>query len=304
MGGGDWKFGWGPQDDAQSVEAIHAAIDAGVNWIDTAAIYGHGHSEKVVARAIKDRRPELIIATKCGRIWEGDSREIGKCLRRDSVLREVDASLLRLEIDQIDLYQIHWPEPDQEVEEGWSAVGELIKAGKVRFGGVCNFNLAQLKRAQVIHPITTLQPPYSMLKRDIEPEIAPWCLENGVGIIAYSPMQAGLLTGKFTAKRAASLPENDWRKRSPFFQEPELPENLKVVERLRPIAVELGISVAQLSLAWVLRLPGMTAAIAGARGPEQIKETVQAGEIKLSAEVIERIEGILCDRESASSGFR
>jgi aryl-alcohol dehydrogenase-like predicted oxidoreductase len=304
MGGGDWKFGWGPQDDAQSVEAIHAAIDAGVNWIDTAAIYGHGHSEKVVAQAVKDRRAEVVIATKCGRVWEGDSREIGKSLRRDSVLREVDASLLRLGIDQIDLYQIHWPEPDEQVEEGWSAVGELIETGKVRFGGVCNFNLAQLQRAQSIHPITTLQPPYSMLKRDIEPEIAPWCLEKGVGIIAYSPMQAGLLTGKFTAERAAALPENDWRKRSPFFQEPELSENLKVVERLLPIAGELGISVAQLSLAWVLRLPAMTAAIAGARGPQQIKETVRAGEIKLSVEVIERIEGILCDRESALSGSR
>jgi aryl-alcohol dehydrogenase-like predicted oxidoreductase len=203
MGGGEWKFGWGPQDDAQSVQAVHAALDAGINWIDTAAIYGHGHAEEVVARAIKDRREEVVVATKCGRVWEGDSREIGKCLRRSSIFGEVDASLLRLGIDQIDLYQIHWPEPDEEVEEGWSAVGELIRSGKVRFGGVCNFNLAQLKRAQVIHPITTLQPPYSMLKRDIEPEIAPWCLENRVGIIAYSPMQAGLTINGYISELIA-----------------------------------------------------------------------------------------------------
>lgn len=304
MGGGEWKFGWGSQDDQESVQAIHAAIDAGINWIDTAAIYGHGHSERVVAQAIKDRREELVIATKCGRVWVNDSREIGKCLRRDSIFREVEASLQRLEIDVIDLYQLHWPEPDEEVEEGWSAIRELIEAGKVRFGGVCNFSLEQLKRAQAIHPITTLQPPYSMLKRDIEPEIVPWCEANHVGIIAYSPMQAGLLTGKFSAERAAALPENDWRKRSPFFMEPALSENLKVVERLRPIADDLGISVAQLSLAWVLRLPAMTAAIAGARGPQQIKETVQAGEIELTTDTIGRIEAVLRDRESALSGSR
>jgi len=299
MGGGEWKFGWGAQDDAQSVEAIHAGIDAGINWIDTAAIYGHGHSEKVVAQAIKDRRPDLVIATKCGRVWEGDSREIGKSLRRESIFREVEASLQRLRIEVIDLYQLHWPEPDEQVEEGWSAIGELIKAGKVRFGGVCNFSIEQLKRAQAIHPITTLQPPYSMLKRDIEPEIVPWCEANHVGIVAYSPMQAGLLTGKFTVERAAALPENDWRKRSPFFTKPQLAENLKAVERLRPVAAELGVSLAQLSLAWVLRLPGMTAAIAGARGPRQIEETVQAGDMVLSAAAIEKIEGILRDRESA-----
>ena len=184
MGGGDWKFGWGIQDDSESIRAIHAGLDAGINWIDTAAIYGHGHAERIVGQAIKGRRSELVIATKCGRVWEGDSREIGKCLRRDSIRHEIDASLLRLGIDEIDLYQLHWPEPDEEIEEGWATVAELIDAGKVRFGGVCNFDLEQLKRAQAIHPITTLQPPYSMLKRDIEPEIAPWCAANNIGIIA------------------------------------------------------------------------------------------------------------------------
>lgn len=304
MGGGEWKFGWGSQDDQQSIHAIHAAIDAGINWIDTAAIYGHGHAEEIVAQAIQDRRKDLVIATKCGRVWEGDSREIGKCLRRESVFREVDASLLRLGIDEIDLYQLHWPEPDEEVEEGWAAVGELIEAGKVRFGGVCNFSLEQLKRASAIRPITTLQPPYSMLKRDIESEIVPWCEENNVGIISYSPMQAGLLTGKFTVERAAALAENDWRKRSPFFIEPGLSENLNVVERLRPIAADLGVTVAQLSLAWVLRLPAMTAAIAGARSPRQIEETVQAGNLELPAEAIEKIGGILADREAGLTDSR
>ncbi|MBI1178596.1 aldo/keto reductase [bacterium] len=298
MGGGDWKFGWGAQDDQKSIAAVRAAVEAGINWIDTAAIYGHGHSEKVVGQAIKERRNDLIIATKCGRVWAGESREIGKCLRRESIFREVENSLTRLQIDVIDLYQIHWPEPDDEVEEGWSAVGDLIKAGKVRFGGVCNFNLAQLKRAQAIHPITSLQPPYSMLKRDIEPEIIPWCAENNVGIVAYSPMQAGLLTGRFTKERAAALPENDWRKRSPFFQEPQLSANLRVAEGLMPIADRMSIAVSQLALAWVLRLPAVTAAIAGARDPRQIQETARAGDVELSPEVIEEIEKLLRQRES------
>lgn len=297
MGGGDWKFGWGAQDDQASIAAIHAALEAGINWIDTAAIYGHGHSERVVGEAIKDRRNDVIIATKCGRVWEGDSREIGKSLRRESILREVEASLARLQIEVIDLYQLHWPEPDEQIEEGWAAVAELIKAGKVRFGGVCNFNLAQLKRAQSIHPITSLQPPYSMLKRDIEPAIVPWCAANHVGIVAYSPMQAGLLTGRFTAARAAALPENDWRKRSPFFQEPQLSANLRVVERLTPIAARLGLTVSQLALAWVLRLPAMTAAIAGARDPQQIQETARAGSAALTLAVVDEIEVILKLRE-------
>ena len=293
MGGGDWKFGWGAQDDQASIAAIHAALEAGINWIDTAAIYGHGHSERIVGEAIKDRRKDVIIATKCGRVWEGDSREIGKSLRRESIFREVEASLMRLQIEAIDLYQLHWPEPDEQVEEGWAAVAELIRAGKVRFGGVCNFNLAQLKRAQSIHPITSLQPPYSMLKRDIEPAIVPWCAANHVGIVAYSPMQAGLLTGRFTAARAAALPENDWRKRSPFFQEPQLSANLRVVERITPIAARLGLTVSQLALAWVLRLPAMTAAIAGARDPQQIQETARAGSAALTPAVVDEIEVIL-----------
>ena len=293
MGGGDWKFGWGDQDDQASIDAIHQALDAGINWIDTAAIYGHGHAERVVGRAIKGRRDEIIIATKCGRVWEGDSREIGKCLRRDSIRREIDASLERLDIDHIDLYQIHWPEPDEQIEEGWSAVSELIDEGKIRYAGVSNFSLQQLKRIQPIHPVTSLQPPYSMLRRDIESELLPYCDANSIGVIAYSPMQAGLLTGKFTSERVRDLPDNDWRKFNPYFTQPQLDKHLATVESLRPIAEELGITLSQLALAWILRRPEMTAAIAGARRPDQITETVKAGEIELSSDVIEWLDQIL-----------
>lgn len=297
MGGGDWKFGWGPQDDKESIAAIHAALDAGVNWIDTAAIYGHGRSEQIVGEAIRDRRDSVLIATKCGRVWEGDSREIGKSLTRASILREVDASLRRLGVDVIDLYQIHWPEPDEQVEEGWATVADLVKAGKVRFAGVCNFNLSQLKRAQAIHPIASLQPPYSMLKREIEDEIVPWCRANGVGILAYSPMQAGLLTGAFTSARVASLSPQDWRSRHPLFTEPQLSVNLRFVDRLRTIATKMGISVSQLALAWVLRLPEITSAIAGARNASQIQETVRAGRISLPVTVAAEIDDLLQLRE-------
>jgi aryl-alcohol dehydrogenase-like predicted oxidoreductase len=297
MGGGDWNFGWGPQDDAASIAAIQAGLDAGINWIDTAAIYGHGRSEQVVGEAIKGRRESVIVATKCGRVWEGESRVIGKSLRRDSILREADASLRRLGIDVIDLYQLHWPEPDEQIEEGWGTVADLVKAGKVRFGGVCNFNLAQLERAQAIHPITTLQPPYSMLRREIEEAIVPWCARHHVGLLAYSPMQAGLLTGAFTAARVAALSPQDWRGRHPFFQEPQLSINLALVESLRPIAVRLGITLSQLALAWVLRLPAMTAAIAGARNPAQIQDTVRAGDITLPADAVRDIEACLQARE-------
>jgi aryl-alcohol dehydrogenase-like predicted oxidoreductase len=295
MGGGDWKFGWGSQDDAESIRGIQAGLDAGIDWIDTAAIYGHGHSEEVVGRAIAGRRDQVIVATKCGRVWEGDSRDIGKCLRRESVLAECDASLRRLNIERIDLYQIHWPEPDEQIEEGWAAIGELIDAGKVRAAGVSNFNLSQLQRAQAIRPIASLQPPYSMLRRDIEAEILPWCAANGIGIVAYSPMQAGLLTGTFSKARAAALGPDDWRSRHPFFQEPQLSRNLAIVEGLRPIAARLGITVAQLALAWTLRDEAVTSAIAGARSPKQIEETVQAGNVDLPQDVIDGIEQLLRD---------
>ena len=293
MGGGDWKFGWGDQDDVASVASVHQALDAGINWIDTAAIYGHGHAERVVGKAILDRRDEVLIATKCGRVWEGESREIGKCLKRESVHREVDASLQRLGIDCIDLYQIHWPEPDEEIEEGWGAVAELVDSGKIKYAGVSNFSLEQLKRIQPIHPVTSLQPPYSMLRREVEEELFPYCQQNQIGVVAYSPMQAGLLTGKFSKERVQNLPPNDWRKANPFFVSPQLESNLSIVEQLRPVAEQMEITLSQLALAWVLRRSEMTAAIAGARRPEQISETVKAGEIVIPEELLVKIEAIL-----------
>ncbi len=293
MGGGDWKFGWGPQNDDASTAAIHQALDEGINWIDTAAIYGHGRSEEVVGRAIKGIRDSVIIATKCGRVWEGDSREIGKSLTVKSIRGEVEASLKRLAIDVIDLYQIHWPEPDEEIEEGWSTMAALVKEGKVRYVGVSNFSLEQLKRAQAIHPITSLQPPYSMLRREIEEEVMGYCETNQIGIIAYSPMQAGLLSGGFTKQRADNLPESDWRGRHPFFNEPLLSRHLGIVDQLGEIAKAKNCSLAQLALAWVLRFPVMTSAIVGARSPEQISETSKAGTIRLTQTEIDQIEGIL-----------
>ncbi len=293
MGGGEWKFGWGPQEDNSSIAAIHKALDEGINWIDTAAIYGHGRAEEVVGRAVKGIRDSVLIATKCGRVWEGESREIGKSLKPASIRREVEASLRRLNIEAIDLYQIHWPEPDEEIEEGWGTMAALVKEGKVRYLGVSNFSLQQLKRAQAIYPIASLQPPYNMLRREIEEEIIPYCKNNNIGIIAYSPMQAGLLTGAFTRERAARLPETDWRGRHPFFQEPLLSRHLEIVEQLQVLARQKGCSLSQLVLAWVVRYPEVTSAIVGARSPEQIKETAKAGDIHLTPAEIVQINGIL-----------
>jgi len=297
MGGGGWKFGWGPQEDQASVDAIHAALDLGINWIDTAAIYGHGHAEEVVGKAISGIRDSVIIASKCGRVWEEGSLDIGKSLRAKSVRQEVENSLRRLNIEAIDLYQIHWPEPDEEIEEGWHTMADLVQEGKVKYIGVSNFNLEQLKRVQPIHPVTSLQPPYSMFRREIEKEILDYCAEQQIGVIAYSPMQAGLLTGKFTAERAQQLPASDWRSKNPFFTKPQLGLNLAAVKELQKIAQEKGISMAQLSLAWVLRRPEMTSAIVGARRPQQIVETAQASDVQLSSQEIDQIEAILQERE-------
>jgi aryl-alcohol dehydrogenase-like predicted oxidoreductase len=300
IGGGGWAFGWGPQDDADSIAAIHRALDLGINWIDTAAVYGMGHSEEVVGLAIAGRRDEVIIATKCSRVWDpGQTMPYGR-LKAESVRREAEASLRRLNIEAIDLYQIHWPNPDEDSEEGWGAIADLIREGKVRYGGVCNFNVAQLKRVQAIHPVASLQPPYSMLVRGVENELLPYCAANNIGVVAYSPMQAGLLTGTFTRERAAQLPDDDWRKRNPHFQEPQLSANLELVEGLRPIAGRNGRTVAQLAIAWVLRRPEVTAAIIGARRPSQIEETVAAADWGLSAEDIAEIDTLLKRRDAAS----
>jgi aryl-alcohol dehydrogenase-like predicted oxidoreductase len=299
IGGGNWAFGWGPQDDADSIAAIQRALDLGVNWIDTAAVYGLGHSEEIVGQAVAGRRDGTIIATKGGRLPRNGGPDIYGSLKADAVRQEVEDSLRRLKVDVIDLYQIHWPDPDEQIEEGWATIADLIKEGKLRYGGVSNFSLAQLERVQPIHPVASLQPPYSMLERSVEKELLTYCAANNIGVIAYSPMQAGLLTGKFTRERVHNLPANDWRRRNKHFQEPTLSVNLEFVDSLRPIAARNGKTLAQLANAWVLRRPEVTAAIVGARRPSQIEETVAAGDWILSAEDTAQIESLLVEREKA-----
>lgn len=295
IGGGNWKFGWGPQDDGDSIQAIHRALDLGINWIDTAPAYGLGHCEEVVGRALAEIAQRPIIATKCGRCWD-EQRQLFPRIKRASVLAEAEASLRRLRIETIDLYQIHWPQPDEDIEEAWEAVTSLIKSGKVRYGGVSNFNRDQLARIQPIAPVASLQPPYSMLVRGVENEILPYCAENHIGVIVYSPMQKGLLTGKVTRQWVDALASDDHRRNDPQFQEPKLSANLDLVENLKSIAAAHGKSVAQLAIAWTLRRPEVTAAIVGARRPDQVDELVGAGDWQLSQADSEAIEGLLAPR--------
>jgi aryl-alcohol dehydrogenase-like predicted oxidoreductase len=299
IGGGGWAYAWGPQDDAESISTIHRALELGVNWIDTAAVYGLGHAEEVVGRALAGRRDKCVVATKCGRLWQSGDRNIYSRLSASSVRAELEASLRRLGTDYIDLYQIHWPTPEEEMEEGWAEIARHVKAGKVRYAGVSNFSVEQLERAAEIHPVASLQPPYSMLRREAEAELLPYCLSHGIGVIAYSPMQAGLLSGKFTRERAAALPQDDWRKTSPRFREPELGYNLRLVEGLKAIAARRGGSAAELAIAWVLRRPEVTAAIVGGRKPRQVEETAAAADWDLSPEEIAEVEGLLAERETA-----
>ncbi|MEH2439689.1 aldo/keto reductase [Nostoc sp. 'Peltigera membranacea cyanobiont' 213] len=292
IGGGGWAFGWGAQDDRESIEAINRALDLGVNWIDTAAIYGLGHSEEVVAKALKGRSSRPYIFTKCSMIWD-EKGEIGRSLKADSVRREVEASLRRLDIETIDLYQIHWPNPDSDIEEGWTTLAKLKDEGKVRYIGVSNFNVEQLKRIQNIAPVTSLQPPYSLVKPDVEKEILPFCKENNIGVIVYSPMQSGLLTGKMTSERIANLPDDDWRKESSEFQEPRLSRNLKLVEVLQQIGKQYDRAAGEVAIAWTLNNPAVTAAIVGARNPQQVEGIIAAGEFRLNQQELEQIGAFL-----------
>ena len=297
LGGNNWRFAWGSQDDADSIAAIRRGLDMGVNWVDTAPVYGFGHAEEVVGKAIKGRRKDVFLATKCGRTWNEGSLDPVPMLKAESVRREIDASLKRLGVDVIDLYQIHWPNPEEDMEAAWTVIAEAVAAGKIRYAGVSNFNVAQIKRVQAIHPVASLQPPYSMLRREVETEILPYCREQKIGVVVYSPMQMGLLTGAFTKERAASLPADDLRTGNPFFQEPSFSATLELVEGLKPLASRLGVSLAQLSLAWVLRNPEVTSAIVGARRPSQIEETAPASGVKLSAADAAEIEALLKKRE-------
>jgi aryl-alcohol dehydrogenase-like predicted oxidoreductase len=298
IGGGDWAFAWGPQDDERSIEAIHGALDRGVNWIDTAAVYGLGHSEEVVGKAIAGLHEKPILATKCGRPWD-EHREIYGDLTRSSIVAEAEASLKRLGVEAIDLYQIHWPLPPDGIEEAWRAIGDLIDAGKVRYGGVSNFNVGQLETIQTAHPVASLQPPYSLLERGVEDELLGFCLAHDIGVIAYSPMQKGLLTGKVTPEWVANLPQDDHRRGDPEFQSPRIEANMAFVQGISALARESGHSPAQLAIAWVLRRPEVTAAIVGARRPDQIDETAAAGDWSLDPSTVEQIDALLQQRSLA-----
>jgi len=290
--GGPWQYGWGPQDDADSLKTIQAAVDAGINWIDTAPIYGCGHAEEVVGQALKAIRPKPLIATKCGLLWN-EKREKISCLDRKSILKECDDSLKRLGVEAIDLYQMHWPQPDAQLEEGWEAMARLVEQGKVRWLGASNFTVDQLGRVAAIHPVAAVQPPYSMLRWDIEKDLLPYCTENKIGIVAYSPMQKGLLTGKFTKEYLKTLPPDDHRLHDPNFVGQRFENNLRIIEALQSIAAREGRTVGQLAVAWVLRKEEVTAAIVGARKPEQIKETVSAGNWVLDDDTLDEIENVL-----------
>lgn len=294
IGGSGWAFGWGAQDDADSIAAIHEALDLGINWIDTAAIYGLGHSEEVVARALEGVKKRPYVFTKCERIWD-EKRQIGKSLKADSLRRECEASLRRLRVDVIDLYQIHWPEPEEDVEEGWSTLAKLREEGKVRWIGLSNFNVPQMQRAQAIAPVTSLQPHYSLVNRKIEAEILPYTAANNIGVIAYSPMASGLLTGAMTRERIASLPPDDWRRNNRNYQEPLLSRNLKLVDLLRDIGRKHGVAPGAVAVAWVLRVPAVTGAIVGARRPGQLKELVGAAELRLGDDDLANVERFLAE---------
>ena len=290
IGGGGWEFGWGPQEDEESIEAIERALELGVNWIDTAAAYGFGHSERVVGRALEglDERPYVF--TKAS-LLEGPGRRVVHSLKRDSILREAHASLERLGIDAIDLYQIHWPIPEEDIEEGWAALAELKEQGLVRHIGVSNFDVEQLRRIQSLAPVETLQPPYSLVDHGVEEEILPFAEREGIGVIVYSPMGSGLLTGRMTRERIANLPDDDWRKHDARFQEPQLSRHLALVERLEAVAERHDTTPGAVAVAWTLHNPAVHGAIVGFRRPDQVDPIIAAASLELSDHDLAGIEG-------------
>jgi aryl-alcohol dehydrogenase-like predicted oxidoreductase len=290
--GGVWSYGWGPQDDQESVRTIHEALDRGVNWIDTAAAYGLGHSEEVVARAVGERTEKPYVFTKCGILWD-DQGAVNKHISGDSIRREIEWSLKRLDVDTIDLYQIHWPVPDENIEEAWSAMAKLKEQGKVRFIGVSNFSVDQLERARGIAPVTSLQPPFSLIKRGVEKQELPYCLDNGIGVIVYSPMFSGMLSGKMSEERVMNMHETDWRKTHPEFQAPRLKRNLNLAALLGEIGEEYGATAGEVAISWTLKNPAVTAAIVGMRRPGQVEGVIHAADIELSQDDLKRIEAFL-----------
>ena len=295
--GGPWLYGWGPQDDDEAIGAVLTALEKGINWIDTAPVYGLGHSEELVGKALKQTSQKPLIATKCGLLWSEQNHRI-PCLEAGSIRQECHTSLKKLGVDVIDLYQMHWPQPDEDIEKGWEEMAKLAEEGKVRYIGVSNYNVEQIKRIQEIAPVASLQPPYSMLHREAEDELLSYCAESNIGVVAYSPMQRGLLTGKFSPERLGALASDDHRRKSPDFLDPQFTATLQFVDELRPIAERNGRTLAQLAISWVLRRPEVTAAIVGARRPEQIVETAPASGWDLSREDIDEIEQLLAKRQA------
>jgi aryl-alcohol dehydrogenase-like predicted oxidoreductase len=289
IGGSGWEFAWGGQDDSDSIAAIHEALDAGVNWIDTAAVYGLGHSEEVVARALAGMSNRPYVFTKCSMIWD-EQRQIGHSLKGESIRRECEASLRRLGVDAIDLYQIHWPDPNEDIEEGWATMAKLKEEGKVRHIGVSNFNVCQMQRALAIAPITSLQPRYSLIHRDVEDSILSYTAWQEIGVIAYSPMASGLLTGAMTRERIEQMPADDWRRSHPDFKEPLLSRNLRLVRLLKAIGAHHGCTPAEVAVAWVLHNRAVTGAIVGARKPGQIKGVLGAAGLRLSLSEVAEFE--------------
>lgn len=293
IGGGDWQFAWGPQDDNESIAAIRRALELGVNWIDTAAVYGLGHSEEVVAKALKSTSHKPYLFTKCSMVWD-DKREITNSLKQ--IRREVEESLQRLQVEAIDLYQIHWPKPDDEIEEGWTVMADLQREGKVRWIGVSNFNISQMQRAMQIAPITSNQPPYSMINRMAEPEILPFCLDHKIGVINYSPMHSGLLTGAMTKERVAGFPENDFRRNAKNYQEPQLSRNLAIADFIRKIGARHDVGAGVVAIAWTLHNPAVTAAIVGGRNAAQVDGVFPAVTFRLTESEFAEITAFLASQ--------
>ena len=297
--GGPWKFGWGPVDDDESVAAIRHAVDSGINWIDTAAVYGLGHSEEVVGRAVDpfDVGEDVLVFTKCGRSWYGSEKgeEIVNDLRPESIRFECEQSLKRLGLERIDVYQFHWPDfaTGTELEDSWATMQELVDEGKVRWLGVSNFSIDLLKRCESVRHVDSLQPPLSMLNRAARQDVIPWCRDNGTGVMVYSPMQSGLLTGAFDRERVESLAKDDWRRGTAWFQEPKFTQSMSLVDQLRRIAQEIGCNLAELAIAWACAVDGVTAAIVGARRPDQVDGWIGASDLELSSDVVEEIERII-----------
>ena len=293
IGGGDWAYAWGPQDDADSIAAIHRALDLGINWIDTAAVYGLGHSEEIVGKALKAASAKPYIFTKCGMVWN-ENREISQTLK--TIRQEVENSLKRLQVDVIDLFQIHWPVPDAEVEEGWSTMADLRREGKVRWIGASNFSVSQMERASKIAPITSLQPPYSMINSAVEAEILPFCQKNGIGVISYAPMHSGMLTGAMSKERVAAFPKDDFRRNAKQYQEPNLSWNLSLAELLRQIGARHGVIAGVVAIAWTLHHTAITGAIVGGRSAKQVDGIIAVGEFRLSEEEFAEIGKFLATR--------